>query len=140
MEKNVQYLTKEHLDKYWEDIKPLLEKGLLASQHEINIEQVRLLIVQGAFHTVIGLDKETYEIVGCLVFEIINFPNYRVANIVSIGGNKMLVSEDDFVQFTYGLKKLGVSKIQGMCTPVLARLWKRKLKATIPYHIVRLDL
>ena len=132
-------LAREHLDRFWPEVKPFLEKGLLSTEGEITIDQLRLLIVQGHIHVVL-FQTEDYETVGALAFEIQAYPNFRVANIVSFGGEQLLVDEAEMVQFSAGLRKMGVTKIQGWCSPAVSRLWRKQFKATTPYTMIRIEL
>jgi hypothetical protein len=133
-------LAKEHLDKYWPEIKEYIQSGLMLTQNEVTIDQLRLLCSQGHAHIVLFQCEETYDLKGALVFEVISYPQYRVANVISIGGDKMYLDEHEMDQFKVALKKGGISKIQGWCSPAVARLWQKQYKATIPYQMIRIEL
>lgn len=140
MSVSVKYLSKEHLDKFWNQIEPLLEEGLLFCEDELNISQLRLLITQGAVHTIIGIDSENGNVKGALVFEIVNYPNYRVMNIISYGGYNLFADEYEMEQLKNILRGNGISKIQGWCKPAQARLFKSQFGFETPYQMVRLDI
>jgi hypothetical protein len=137
--KTISYLSKEHLDKFWDQVKPLLEKGLLCSEGELDINQLRLLITGGIAHVVVSTDTPDH-IIGALAFEISQFPNFRVANIISYGGYNLFSNERDMNQFKELLKKGGVSKLQAWCKPAQARLFKHSFGFSSPYEIIRLDI
>ena len=132
-------LPKELLDQWWPQVENLLAKGLLACEGELDISQLRLLIVQGQVQVVLFLDEEDL-LVGALGFEIVAYPNYRVANIVSFGGEGLLAGEGELEQFKTGLRRWGVSKIQGWCRPAQARLFQKQFGATTPYQMIRIEL
>lgn len=137
--KTISYLSKEHLDKFWVQLKPLLEAGLMCSEGELDISQLRLLIVGGVVHIVVATDTPD-NIVGALAFEIVTFPNYRAANIISYGGHNLFADARDMRYFTDILKKAGISKLQAWCKPAQARLFKSSFGFTAPYEMIRLDI
>jgi len=139
MYKSIFYLTKEHLDKYWNQLEPLLDAGIMTSEGEINIHQLRLLIVQGLVHVIVATHNPD-EIIGAVAFELINYPNFRAANIISLGGDNLFLDEKDIKNFAEILKKGGVSRIQGWCKPAQARLLSSKLGFKLPYQMVSMDI
>jgi len=138
--KSIHYLSREHLDKYWPVLKPLLEKGILLCQDEITIDQLRLLIVQGQTHVIVAVDNDTGGIIGALAFEITPYPNCRAMNIISLGGDNLFADEYDMEVLKGILKQNGISKIQGWCYPAQARLFSSKLGFTKTYQMVSLDI
>lgn len=140
MNKRLFFLPKDKLDLHWESMKPFLASGLLSTEGELTIDQVRLLLVQGYLYSVVAVDMDTDLVVGALAFEIINYPQYRVANVVSVGGDQLLIAETEMAQFQVSLKQLGCTKIQGWCSPAIARLWKQQFNARIPYQMIRIDI
>ena len=133
-------LSKEHLDKFWFQIEPLLDMGLLYSENEMNVHQLRMMVVQGLAHIVVGIDEETDRIVGALCFQITQYPNIRAANIISYGGYDLFATEKDFNEVVAGLRKAGVSRIEGWCKPAQARLFKSKYGFETPYQMITLQI
>lgn len=133
-------LSKEHLDKYWGQVKEYLHRGLLMCEGELNVDQLRLLCVQGLANVIIIVSLETSNVVGALALEIVNYPNYKVANIISYGGHNLFASEEDFNGLKQELGKAGISKLQGWCKPAQARLFKHKYGFTTPYEMIRVSL
>jgi hypothetical protein len=138
--KSLSYIPRNYLDKFWDQIKDLLASGLQLCEGELDINQLRLLITQGHATVIVATSIETDEIVGALAFEVVNYPNYRCANVISIGGHNLFSDEHDMEQFKSILKKAGISKIQGWCSPAIARMWKSKFNFTTPYTMVRSDV
>jgi len=136
--KQIYLLSREHLDKYWDQISPLLESGLFYSEGELDISQLRLLIVQGKVFVVVA--SQDFKIVGALAFELVWFPNYRAANIISYGGDSLFADDNDMKQFKELLQKAGIKKLQGWCKPAQARLFKSQFGFETPYQLVRLDI
>lgn len=137
---SVHALSKEHLDKYWNQIKEYLHSGLLMCEGELNIDQLRLLAVQGRVFIVVGISLETNNLVGALALEMVNYPNYRAANIISYGGHNLFASEEDFAGLKQELAKAGISQLQGWCKPAQARLFKHKYGFKTPYEMIRVSL
>ena len=135
----VQALNKEHLDLYWNQIEDLLAKGLFYSEGEMNIHQLRMMIVQGTAHVAVGIDDEDV-IRGALAFQIVAYPNIRTAHIISYGGYDLFASEADFEQLLVGLRKAGVTRLDGWCKPAQARLFKSKYGFDTPYQMVSLTI
>lgn len=133
-------VSKNYLDRYWNQIEEYLHSGLLVCEGELDVKQLRLLCVQGAAHVVVIVDLETSNIIGALAFEFAVFPNYRAANIISYGGHNLFASEEDFSQLKKELAKTGVTKLQGWCKPAQARLFKSKYGFTTPYEMIRVSL
>ena len=138
--RTIHYLSKEHLDDYWEQIKGYIDAGLFYSEGEITLDQIRLLIVQGAVHVIIGMDTEDDRVVGALAFEIRTYPNYRAANIISLGGDHLFLNENDLIHLREELRKGGIKRIEGWCKPAQARTFRMKLGAETPYQMIRINL
>jgi len=137
---SVHIVSKNYLDKYWNQVEEYLHSGLLMCEGELDVKQLRLLCIQGLANLVIILDLETSNIVGALAIEFVNYPNFRAANIISYGGYNLLASEEDFNKLKIELAKAGVSQLQGWCKPAQARLFKHKYGFKTPYEMIRVSL
>jgi len=135
----INLIQKEHLDLFWDQISPLLEKGLMYCEGELDISQLRLLAVQGSVRIAVGLNDQD-QIVGAIALEVVTYPNYRCANVVSYGGEDLFATEQDFTIIKSYLKTIGISFIQGWCRPAQARLFKSKHGFSTPYEMIRLSL
>lgn len=138
--RTLHYLSKEHLDEYWDQIKDYLASGLFYSEGELSVDQLRLLIVQGAAHVIVFLDVEDNNVVGAFSFEIKQYPNKRSANIISIGGDNLFVDKNDLIHLREELRKGGIKTIEGWCKPAQVRWAKQALGAETPYQMIRINL
>lgn len=108
------------------------------SEGEIDLSQIRQSIVLGNCELLACFDINSL-VIGALVIQFINFANFRVANVLSIGGTRIIESESHWVDIKRWLKQRGASKVQGLCQPAQARLWRR-LGFTQRYAVVRAEL
>jgi len=127
------------LDRAWEQTKDLIEKGMMCSDGELSMDQIRLLLVQGHMKLLISKDIKEQKIVSALVVEMINYPNYRCVNVVSIGGEGLHMDQTDIQQLKHICKQWGASKIQGythkkMTSYLVQKGFEKK------YDIVRIDI
>lgn len=136
MTKTISFISKEHIDKYWPQVKGLLDKGLFYCEDELNIDQLRYMAVQGVVHIVVAIDDDTASLVGALALQITQYPNLRAATIISYGGYDLFADEEDFAVLKTGLEKGGVSRIEGWCRPAQARLFKSKFGFETPYQMI----
>lgn len=137
---SINAVSKELVDKYWKEVSPLLEKGLLMCEGELDISQLKLLIKQGAVFLVVAIAVEDDSIKGAMALEVVNYPNFRATNIVSYGGVDLFASQEDFDKLKRELKKAGFSQIQGWCKPAQARLFKSRYGFSTPYEMIRISL
>ena len=127
------------LDRIWNDVKPLIEKGLVTCDGEITIDQIRMCLVQGGMKLLVSQDQLTRKLVAALVVEVIPFPNYRCVNVVSIGGQGLGMDGQDVEQLKVICKQWGATKIQGythnkMTQYLLTKGFEKK------YDVVRIDI
>ena len=133
------FLSREQLDKFWNLAEPFLKQGLIPSEGELDVKQLRLLAVQGQVQILIIMDFDNI-VVGSIATEIVNYPNYKALNIVSYGGYDLFASEEDFEYLKDELRKAGFTKVQGWCKPAQARLFKSRYGFSTPYEMVRITL
>lgn len=136
---NAYYLSKEQLDRYWNTAEPFLQAGLLVSEGELDVKQMKLLARQGLMQILLIIDQEDM-VRGAIATEIVNYPNYKAINIVSYGGYNLFASEEDFEYLKDEFRKAGFSKIQGWCKPAQARLFKSRYGFDSPYEMIRMSL
>lgn len=133
------FLSREQLDKFWNLVEPFLKLGLLSSEGELDVKQLRLLAVQGSVQILVIMDFEGI-VKGSIATEIVNYPNYKALNIVSYGGYDLFASEEDFEYLKDELRKAGFTKVQGWCKPAQARLFKSRYGFSTPYEMIRITL
>lgn len=114
----------------------MLRKALECGDGELTIDQLRLLIVQGNAHLLVAHREKP---VGAAVIEFKNYPNFRAANVIAIGGMKMFADASAFESLVRFAKIGGASKIEGYCPIAVARLWK-KFNFREAYSFVRRDI
>lgn len=137
MTDTVERLNYQFIDSQWEYVVEFLERGLLCSEGELDISQLRLLCAIGRADIFVTI--ENGDIIGALAVEAIVYPNFRAANIISAGGSG-IYNERFWQLFRVWLKDLGYSKVQGYCPPAVSRLLKRIDGFKTPYEIVRADI
>jgi hypothetical protein len=133
------FLSKEQLDTYWSLAEPFLYAGLLVSEGELDIKQLRLLAILGKVQILLIMDMEDM-VRGAMATEIVSYPNFKALNIVSYGGYNLFASEEDFNYLKDELRKAGFSQLQGWCKPAQARLFKSRYGFSTPYEMIRMSL
>lgn len=133
-------VSKEHTDKFWNVASPFLHEGLLMCEGELNIHHLRMMVANGQIILLLIQDLETDNIKGAMAIEIMNYPGFRAANILSYGGYNLFADIDDFDYLKSELKKAGISQLQGWCKPAQARLFKSKYGFKTPYEMIRVSL
>lgn len=131
----VKRVDRRLIDQVWGQLAPFLLAGLEKCNGEIDISQLRAAVVRGdvevfSVHCEAGL-------VGAVAIEFINFPNYRVAHVVSIGGRHMFANAEGFDQLKAWVKSMGASYIQGWCNDAVAKLWESRLGMKKTYTVMR---
>lgn len=129
-------LALQFLDQEWPKIKGYLEEALKYCD-ELDLSQLRMLIARGDADAFVVFKNET--LCGCFVSETVQYPNYRVANVIAAGG-KMICNPEFWKVFSPWLKSLGYSKVQCYCRPSVARMINRIDGFKTTHFIVRSDL
>lgn len=134
----VKAIVPTEVELYWPRCRALIESGLVPSEQEANISDVlALLIAERAVLVVV--EDVMGAVVLALVIQLIPFPNYTVAHVLSIGGRRTQDLQEHWGCLKAWMKQHGASKVQGMCQPAQARLWRR-FGFTPSYQVVRQDL
>ena len=130
-------LNPQFIDGEWPKVSGFLADGLLYSEGEITIEQLRMLCGRGQVDVFVTLKDG--KAVGAFAVEPVVYPNFRVANVISAGGRGVFTQEC-WPHFTRWLRDFGYSKVQGYCRPSVARLLRRIDGFRTSYELVRADL
>lgn len=125
------------LDDAWPQVVGMLEKGMHRGDGEIDMAQMRLLLVQGRAELVMNLADNGPDM--AVVFQYIDHPNYRVAHIMAIGGIPSAKKSEQEILHRWLKHERGCSKLQACCTPAVARLCRRN-GMTETYRVVRTTL
>lgn len=133
-------VPRTHLDFVWEKVKHFIEAGLNTAYGEITVDQIRPMVAHGIMLLIIGKDPLSNDIKAASIMEFTQFPNYKVANIVSMGGDHYFTNEEDISQIRKIAKQYGASKVQCYCKPAQARLFKRALGFEERYTILSQDV
>jgi len=134
---SVHHIQQYQIDEIWPQIEKYITSALDTGQGEINASQVRYAVVKGMAELFVTYHNE--KITGAVVVEFQNYPNYRLANVVAVGGRGVLIG-NNWKEFCLWLKKGGASYIEGHCHESVARLWKAKLGMRKVYTIMRGEL
>lgn len=139
MAKQLFVVAPDALDHTWKQVVHLVEKGMLTSDGELTIEQIRLLIVQGRMLLLISKDIREQKIKAALVTELITFPNYRCMNIVSLAGDSLGLDDEDIKQLKQICRRYGATKLQGWTHPAMTRFLQKK-GFNKKYDVIRMDI
>lgn len=132
---SVQHVKQHELDAIWPQVSHYIKSALDTGQGEMTVEQARYAIAKGMAELfVLSTDDK---INGAVLVEFMNYPNYRVANVIALGGKGVIKDWDEFKQW---LKFGGASYIEGHCFDGVAKLWERKLGMTKAYTVMRGEL
>lgn len=134
----IEHIKADKLDALWPQCSGFIQAGLAMGEGEIDLSQVRQSIVLGNAELVVGFSQD-HTVLGAMVIQFVNFANFRVANVLSIGGSSIVASKAHWEQVKAWLKQSGASKVQGFCQPAQARLWRR-MGFTQRYAVVRTEL
>lgn len=133
---DLRIVPRTHIQQTWHEVDVMLDKALAHSAGEYNLDQLKLLLVEGKQVLLVLVDGEN-KIETAFTVEWINHPNHRIAFLTAIGGKTDL---NAFNQFKEWVKVNGGTKIQGAAFESVARLWKRKLGFENRYIIVEYAL
>ena len=123
MNLTVQYINPNHVAQSWELVAPFLDRALVFSQGDYNLDQLKSLIILGQQTLLVAVD-EANEVRGAASIAFINTPNSRIAFITTIGG-KLITNEDTFAQLRAFLISQGATKIQGYVRQSMAKFRKK---------------
>ena len=124
---------------YWPRCVFLLEQGLADSEGEMQVDNLlELLQTQQRAFLLVGVDASD-NVHAAMVLQFQTYPNYTIAHIYSIGGRWVLANRQHWGAIKAWMKSQGASKVQGVCKPAQARLWKR-IGLLPTYTLIREDL
>jgi hypothetical protein len=120
------------LDSVWPEAKPLIQSALDTGKGEMNADQARYALTKGLAELFVA--KTNDKIDGVALVEFMNYPNYRIANVIAIGGRGVIKHWDGFKQW---LRLGGASYVEGHCYDSISRLWESKLGLEKAYTVMR---
>lgn len=111
------------IDSVWDNVEPFLSNGLLGSDAEYDINDVKVFLKDRGWRLFAAIDDSGF-VHGAAAVSFINFPSACVAHIGTIGG-KMIINKNLINQFKDLLKSYGADRIQGQVNDAIERLYKR---------------
>ena len=136
---NIKIVNSDNIQVYWPSCETLLIKGLADSEGEMQVDNLlELLQTQQRSFLLVGVDASD-NVHAAMAVQFQTYPNYTIAHIYSIGGRWVLANRQHWGAIKAWMKSQGASKVQGVCKPAQARLWKR-IGLLPTYTLIREDL
>jgi hypothetical protein len=132
---SVRHIQQFQLDTAWPLVSHFIKSALDTGQGEMDASQARYALAKGMAELFVAYDDEN--ITGAALVEFVNYPNYRVANVIATGGRGMVKQADEFKAW---LKQGGATCVEGHCHESVARLWESKLGMKRAYIVMRAEL
>lgn len=136
--KRVEIVPPQFVYHLWDQVEPLLEKGLGRSGGEYSVEHLKVYLTQGTQMLVVIIDEDN-KVHGAVSVLFTNYPNERVAFITSVGG-RALTDKDLWAQFENCVRQNGATLIRGAAFDSVARLWHKAFGTETRYVIVEKKL
>lgn len=136
-DRRIVHFDVRQLDVIWLEVMPLLGPALDCGEGELDIAQLRLLLVSRKAELLLAMSDNA--VAGAAVVEFVQYPNYMVGSFIAIGGKGLFASDADADQVKHWLKNMGASRMQGYCPDSVARLWARR-GGRKAYNVMRWDL
>ena len=106
---NIQHVQVEHVHQTWPLVEDFIKWGLVHSQGDYTIEQVKASLASGQWMLVVAVDGT--EVYGAMTISFFNRPNDRVAFITTVGG-KNIINDDTFAQLKNLVAAFGATYIE----------------------------
>lgn len=137
---NLRLIAPPVLDAVWHTVAPLLDAALQKGEGEIDIGQLRLLIVQGAVDLMVFEEGNTVQL-ACAI-EYVNFANYRVAHVIALGGKDVAGARaETWDVFRKWLRDVrGCRHMQAWCKDAQSRLFEHRMDMAKCYNVMRVEL
>lgn len=135
MNETAYIIPRDRIPAVWAQIAPVLQPAVFRSLGEFDMGQLRQLLVLGRAKLVVFGE----EMQSALVVEFIDYPAYRVANIIVAAGDGLTANEQGWADLKKWLVGEGCKHVQASCDISAARLFKRIGMETV-YSVVRGDL
>jgi hypothetical protein len=129
----VQTVPDNYLYSIWPLVEPMLDKALLVSQNDYDIRHLKLYVTSKAQTLLVAVEDN--KIVGAATISLLNYPNYRVATIVAMGG-RAIVKPEVFEQVVQWAKAQGATKIRAAARGAQARLYRQKAGLDTTMYVI----
>jgi hypothetical protein len=116
---------------HWDSIEHHIKHALDFSP-DITLDDVRRAVFNGTYNVIAVL--RSGDIVGAVVYKLQHIKGHLVAFVMAIGG-RWIATENGIGEFKDFLRGFGVTKLQGIARPSVARLWT-KLGVTPLYTVM----
>jgi hypothetical protein len=129
----VQTVPDNYLYSIWPLVEPMLDKALVVSQNDYDINHLKLYVTNKAQTLLVAVEDN--KIVGAATLSILNYPNHRVATIIAMGG-RAIVKPEVFEQVVQWAKSQGATKIRAAAREAQARLYRQKAKLDTTMYVI----
>lgn len=119
-----------------EAVRRLLDLALSHCEGELSAADVLDLVGQQRAFLLGVIEHGALKAAGAV--EIIEYPRYRVANIIAVGGSGVFLRRDELQWLKTLVKDMGCAKLQTYCRGSVAR-WLARLGMHESYRVMRLD-
>ena len=131
---SIRYVNVWELDAVWPHAEKYIQDGLEYSRGEMNASQARYAITMNLAELFVCEDE--HGINGAVLVNFVNYPNYRVAHISSLGGKGVMHNFDDLKAL---LKRAGASYVDAQCRDSVMRMTEKYNMKKI-CNVVRCEL
>jgi hypothetical protein len=130
-------LAPASLDACWPVVGGFLAAALAHSEGELTAADVREMVEAGRAFVLVVV--EGGEIIAAGAVEISEYPRYKVATIIAVGGKRVFLRRSELDWLRMVARDMGCAKVQTYCRPSMARLLE-KLGMREAYRVMRCDL
>lgn len=125
------------IDATWHTVGGFLDLALEHGEHELTADDIRQMVKrEQAFILVV---VQGGQIIAAGAVEITQYPRYKVANIIAVGGGRVFLRKEELQWLCMVARDMGCAKLQTYCRPAMARLLG-KLGMREAYRVMRCDL
>lgn len=119
----VQQVPIEYVHQVWDKVEDYLTAALEHASGDYTINDLKIMVIQGAWHLIIATSEEA-TIHGALVVFYFNRPLDRVGFVVAIGG-RLVSNRATWAQFEDILRLNGATYLEGAGRESIVKLWAR---------------
>ncbi len=129
--------TPDQIPAAWDELEPLVLEALRYAKGELDIEDVRKFLLQGAFAAFAIAKDGRVQLVA--VTELCHWPQYTALRIVALAGEGLLEASKFLPAFEAWAMARGAVEIEAWCRPEVSRAI-RGFGFVKQYEVLRLDL
>lgn len=136
LDRELTVLARGALAPLWPTISTFLDSALQHSEGELSSDDIRTMVEnEQAFILVVVVGGE---IKAAGAVEITQYPRFKVANIIAVGGDCVFLKRSELEWLKMLCKDMNIRSVQTYCRPSMARLLNR-LGMRDAYRVMRLD-